>query len=96
MFRRILATHLLAAVGALFLTAVQAQTVRYVASNGLNSNDCTREAPCRPLQRGIKKTPDGGEIQILDSGTYGNAVRIDRSITVSAVGVSATVGTIVI
>lgn len=96
MFRRILATHLLAAVGALFLTAVQAQTVRYVASNGLNSNDCTREAPCRTLQRGIKKTPDGGEIQILDSGTYGNAVRIDRSITVSAVGVSATVGTIVI
>ena len=99
MFTRIrkpITTLVLTAGAALFFTAAQAQTARFVSSTGSNANNCTRNAPCRTLQRGIAMTPAGGELQILDSGVYGNAVTIGKSITISAVGVSATVGSITI
>jgi hypothetical protein len=93
-----LASTLLA--GAVFATALpaaaEAQAVRYVASYGDNANACTRTAPCRTLQKGINKTPPGGELQILDSGSYGNQVAIAKAVTVSATGVAATVGNIAI
>jgi hypothetical protein len=69
----------------------RAHEVRFVASYG-SGNLCTREAPCASLQRGINRTPAGGELIILDSGDFGNSAVIDKSITVSAVGVSATLG----
>jgi len=94
--RNSLATLLLAAGSVLLVTAAQAQTARFVSSAGDNANNCTREFPCRTLQRGINKTAAGGELQILDSGVYGNSVTIDRSITISAVGVAATAGSILI
>ena len=94
--RRTLTTLSLAAAGVAAVTAASAQTVRYVSANGDNANACTREAPCRTLQRGINATPAGGEVQILNPGAYGNAVTIGKSITISAVGVSATVGKITI
>ena len=69
-----------------------AHEVRYVASYGDNANLCTRAAPCLTLQRGINRTPAGGELIVLDSGDFGNNGTIDRSITISAVGASATLG----
>lgn len=94
---RIFTMGSLAAIGLVFLgTAAQAQLVRYVASNGDNANNCQRATPCRTLQKGINKTPAGGELQILDSGTYGNTATIGKSITISADGVSATIGALTI
>jgi len=91
------ATLAIAVSSVLFLTAaVQAQPVRFVSSSGLDTNNCTRTAPCRNLQRGIDRTPVRGELQILDSGNYGDNAAIAKSITISAVGVAATVGAIFI
>jgi hypothetical protein len=69
-----------------------AHEVRFVASYGDNANLCTRAAPCKTLQRGINRTPTGGELILLDSGDYGNGGTIAKSITISAVGISATLG----
>jgi hypothetical protein len=91
-------TLTIALTSVVFLTAAAqaAQKVRFVSSAGVNANDCTRDAPCRTLQRGIDRTPKGGELQILDSDFYGNSVTINKSITISAVGVAASVGSIAI
>ena len=79
-------------LGLAFANDVQAHEVRFVASYGSNTNLCTRDAPCATLQRGINRTPAGGELIILDSGDYGNNGTINKSITISAVGVTATLG----
>lgn len=70
--------------------------LRFVASYGNDVNPCFRAQPCRTLQRGHDETPPGGELQILDSGEFGpdpnfpfGLLIINKSITVSAVGVSA-------
>jgi hypothetical protein len=87
----------LAVTGVAFLaTVAAAQAVRFVSANGDDASNCTRGAPCRTLQRGINRAAAGGELQILDSGAYGINVSISKSITISAVGVSATVGNITI
>jgi hypothetical protein len=70
----------------------EAHEVRFVASYGSNTNLCTRDAPCKTLQKGINRAPAGGELIILDSGDYGSGATIDKSITISAIGVSATLG----
>jgi hypothetical protein len=55
------------------LTAASAaDNTRYVGITGNNANPCTLVQPCRSLQRGINVTPAGGELQILDSGSYGS------------------------
>jgi hypothetical protein len=90
-------TALALAAGALvFVTAAAQAQVLYVASFGDNANNCTRGAPCRTLQRAINESLPEGEVQILDSGTYGNAITITKSVTISAVGVSAAVGAVTI
>jgi hypothetical protein len=95
--RKPLTTFALAATGGLLLlTAAQAQNTRFISSAGDDANLCTREASCRTLQRGITRTPAGGELQILDAGVYGNDVIVNKSITISAVGVSATAGNIMV
>ena len=72
--------------------AAQAQRVRFVSALGDDANACTQGAPCLTLQRGVDVTPNGGEVQILTSGLYSDVpVVIDKSITISATGVSATV-----
>jgi hypothetical protein len=70
----------------------EAHEVRFIASYGNNADLCTRDAPCLTLQRGINITPAGGELIILDSGDYGNNSNIRKSLAISAVGVSATLG----
>jgi hypothetical protein len=72
--------------------AAEAHTVRYIASNGSDANGCSRAAPCLTLQRGVNRTAAGSELIILDSGDFGDGATIDKSITISASGVSATIG----
>jgi hypothetical protein len=80
------------AVAALAGDGASSHEVRYVASYGTHDNPCTRAAPCRTLQRAINRTPAGGELIILDSGDYGNGATIDEPITISANGITATIG----
>jgi hypothetical protein len=69
------------------LTAASAaDNTRYVSITGNNANACTLAAPCRILQRGINVTPAGGELQILDSGSYGVNATINKSLTISGNG----------
>jgi hypothetical protein len=70
----------------------QAHSVRFIASTGSDANNCTRATPCLTLQRGIDRTAPGSELIVLDSGDFGSGAAIDKSITISAVGVSATLG----
>jgi parallel beta-helix repeat protein len=65
--------------------------VRFVASNGNDANPCSRTAPCQTLQRAHDVAAAGDEIQILDSGDYLVNLFITKSITVSAIGVSASI-----
>ena len=88
----------LLAVSAMLMLSAEAQAAaaRFVASNGNDASACTRAAPCRTLPRGVRVTPIGAELQILDSGLYGDPLTIGKSITISAAGVSATLGDVVI
>ena len=91
-------TCLQAATICLILSAsasmAQAQMViRYVASAGSDANPCTRTAPCRSLQRGVDATPAGSELQVLDSAGYGPNITINKTITITAVGVNASIMT---
>jgi hypothetical protein len=87
------------ALGALILAltvfaadGAQAHDVRFIASNGNDANNCKRTTPCLTLQRGVDRAAAGSELIILDSGDFGDGATIDKSITISAVGVSATIG----
>ena len=75
-----------------FSAAAQAAEIRYVSAAGSNKAKCTMAAPCRSLQRGINKTPAGGELRVLDSGFYGNGAVIDKSITISGGGETVSLG----
>ena len=72
--------------------AAEAAGTRFVALNGSDANDCLRPTPCRTLQRGVNLSPAGGEVIVLGSGSYGNSLAIAKSITISADGVTATLG----
>ena len=70
-----------------------ADNTRYVSVTGNNANACTLALPCRTLHKGISVTPDGGELQILDSGFYGNNATINKSLTLSGNGHTVYLGT---
>ena len=74
-----------AALTASISDAQAADNTRFVSTSGKNGNACTSAAPCRSLQRAINVTPAGGEIRILDSGFYGNAV-IQKSLSITGNG----------
>jgi hypothetical protein len=58
----------------------------YLASTGLDTNPCTRPAPCRLLPAALAAVADGGEIWMLDSANYNTAtVTIGRSVSILAV-----------
>ena len=77
----------LAACATAASSAAQAvDNTRYVSINGSNANPCTLAAPCRSLQTGINATPTGGELRILDSGSYSNSATVNRSMTISGNG----------
>lgn len=94
-----LARSLRAALGALFLLALpqafaEAQSVHtYVASVGNDAADCkTPVTACRTLPVALANTLAGGKIFILDAADYSTVV-IDKSVTITAVGVDATLYT---
>jgi len=89
---KILALLAAAACAAAALPTAAQATVRYVSTTGNNANPCTLAQPCRSLQRGINRTPEGGELRILDSGNYGNNANIAKSMTISGNGNTAVLG----
>src|SRR5688572_6672741 len=69
--------------------ASQATAARtFVSTTGSDANPCTNTQPCRNFAAAIAKTNAGGEVVALSSGGYG-PFTIDKSVTVSAVGVYA-------
>jgi hypothetical protein len=66
----------------------------YVASDGLDTNPCTLQLPCRLLPAAITAVATGGEIWMLDSANYNTApVNVNKS--VSIVAVPGVVGSVV-
>lgn len=58
----------------------------YLASDGNDAHPCTLAKPCRNLPAALAAVVGGGEIWMLDSGSYNGAtVTIDKSVTVLAV-----------
>jgi len=63
-----------------------ADNTRYISITGDNANACTLAQPCRTLRRGIKETPEGGELRIRNSGLYGANATINKSMTITGNG----------
>jgi hypothetical protein len=63
-----------------------AQATRtWVSGTGMDSNPCSRTAPCQTFAGAIGKTAAGGEISVLDPHGYGG-VTITKSITINGEG----------
>ena len=63
------------------------------ATAGNDANPCTRSQPCRTLDHAYTVTDAGGEIDILDGGSYTVTFVISQSITIVNTGAGvATVG----
>ncbi len=72
-------------------TAAQAQLQNtYVASNGVDTNDCSRTTPCRTFAGALTKTNAGGQINAVDAGDYG-PVTINKSVIIDGKGTSASI-----
>jgi len=84
---------LAAAVGAalalgLCATSANAQATRtWVSGTGLDTNPCSRTAPCLTFAGALSKTAAGGEIDCIDGGSFGT-VTINKAITIDCGGVS--------
>ncbi len=55
----------------------------FVASTGLDTNPCSRTAPCRSFSAAITAVAPGGEVIVLDSAGYGPA-SITKSVSLIA------------
>ena len=78
----------LALAATLLLSATaHAQAFRtYVASNGLDTNPCTLQQPCRLIPAALNAVASGGEIWMLNSANYNSAtVNVNKSVTILAV-----------
>jgi glucose/arabinose dehydrogenase len=65
----------------------------YVSVNGNDANQCSNPAtPCRTFVGAIAQVLPGGEVVVLDSGTFGGGT-ITKSVTLNAPGVAAVVAT---
>ncbi len=66
-----------------------AQATRtWVSGVGDDANPCSRTAPCKTFAGAISKTAAGGEIDVLDQGSFGT-VTITKALTISGDGVLA-------
>jgi hypothetical protein len=63
--------------------AAQAQTLTWVSGLGDDANPCSRAAPCKTFQGAVTKTAAGGEVDCLDSGSFGSTTSIPLVITKS-------------
>src|SRR5262249_11550401 len=61
------------------------QTRTWVSGVGDDANPCSRTAPCKTFAGAISKTAAGGEINVLDPGSFG-ALTITKSITIDGSG----------
>lgn len=77
-------------LGAMTLPA-QAQAIRtWVSGTGLDTNACTRTAPCATFAHALVGTAVGGEIDVVDAGDYG-PVTIDRAVTIDGGNANASI-----
>jgi hypothetical protein len=75
------------------LSAAEAESKSLFLSTGGTdgSTTCSRSQPCRNLARAANVAAAGDTVHFLNSGLYGTGVvTIDKSLTISAMGVSAT------
>src|SRR5262245_62930525 len=80
-----------ASLMALGLSASSAQALNtrsFISANGLDTNTCTRTAPCRTLQKAHDSTNPGGEVNMLDPAGYGTVV-ISKAISIVNDGVGS-------
>jgi len=78
----------LALIAVLLISATaQAQLFRsYLSGEGLDTNPCTLQLPCRLLPAALAAMVDGGEIWMVDSANYNiSQVNITKSVTILAV-----------
>jgi hypothetical protein len=79
-------------LGAGFMLASQgiagAQSRTWVSGVGDDVNPCSRTAPCKTFPGAISKTAAGGEITVLDSGSFGT-LTITKAISIVAEGLEA-------
>ena len=69
--------------------ATQAQARRtFVSGVGDDVSQCSRTAPCKTFVGALAKTLPGGEIDVLDAGSFGT-VTIGKSVTIDATGTFA-------
>jgi hypothetical protein len=62
------------------------QAVRtFVSGTGDDANPCSRTAPCRTFSTALSKTAENGEINPMDSGSFGT-VFINKSVTIDGEG----------
>ncbi|HKV09016.1 MAG TPA: right-handed parallel beta-helix repeat-containing protein [Thermoanaerobaculia bacterium] len=74
------------ALALMIVPAVHAQATRtWVSGVGDDINPCSRTAPCKTFAGAISKTAAGGEISVLDNGSFG-AVTITKAITINGEG----------
>jgi hypothetical protein len=75
----------------LHATAADAQSPRtWVSGAGLDSNPCTRAAPCATFATAYANTAAGGEIDVLDGGDFGPLL-IQHALTIANDGTGAAV-----
>jgi hypothetical protein len=61
----------------------QAQSTRtFVSATGDDNNPCSRTSPCQTFSGAIAKTATNGEINCLDTGSFGQVSNILKSITI--------------
>lgn len=59
------------------------QVRTWISPDGLDTNPCTRDQPCRSFAAGIGAVAPGGEVVAFESGGYG-AVSVTKSVTLLA------------
>jgi hypothetical protein len=88
---RIIASLFAASLLALGFSSAPAQVLNtrsFISANGVDTNPCTRPAPCRTLQKAHDSTNAGGEINMLDPAGYGT-VTINKAISIVNDGVGS-------
>jgi hypothetical protein len=73
------------AAGGLFAVQANAAQTAYVAATASSpSAGCTVTAPCTTIAAGLASANAGGEVVILDSATYNEALSITKTVVITA------------
>jgi len=83
-----------AAMTLAFTVAAPAQNQQsFVATTGNDASNCTTSSPCRTIAKALTVTKPAGEVVVVNSGIYGTNIKISSPVTISAVGVDASLVT---